>query len=211
MNPNDAFPRRNLPGDAEDWGRKVEDRIRNLEYGYVGQKTNLQSENRSSSSSLQELARQIVQLNANQAALDAAIRAVPRTIQSTAQNAGFGLGSGWNTVVYTEITVPSGMTNCKLLVIGSGQVVTATTTQNVQTSYKVNVPNVGESPTAPGPWTTGYGDFRTVMTPSYSWSFGVTPGQTIRGEFQVAPNDSNAYPGNGNSYAVISLLATFSG
>lgn len=218
MNPNDVFPRRNLPGEAEEWGRKVEERIRNVEYGSLSQKSNIQSENRSSSSSLQELSRQLIQirdtqvaLQANQAALDAAIRAVPRTIQSTAQNSGFGLGGGWNTVVYTEITAPPGMTNCKFLVIGSGQIVTNTTTQNVETSYKLNVPGVGESPSAPGPWATGYGDFRTVMTPSFSWSFGVSPGQTIRAEFQIAANTPAAYPGNGNSYAVISVLATFSG
>lgn len=31
INPNDVFPRRNLPADAEQWGRNVEDRIHALE------------------------------------------------------------------------------------------------------------------------------------------------------------------------------------
>lgn len=218
MNPNDVFPRRNLPGESEAWGRVVEDRIREVEYAALGQKTNLQSENRASSASLQEISRQIISLqanqaalDANQAALDAAIRAVPRTLQSTQQNSGFGLGGGWNTVVTASVTVPSGMNTCRLLVIGSGQVVTNTTTQNVESSYRLNVLNVGTSPEAPGPWATGYGDFRTVLTPSYGWTFGVSGGQNVTAEFQVQPRDGGAYPPNGNSYAVLTLLATFSG
>lgn len=211
MNPNDVFPRRNLPGEAEAWGRVVEERVRNVEYGLIGNRTGLQSENRASASSLQEISRQIVQLQANQAALDAAIKATPRTVQSTNQSSGYGLGGGWNTVVSTTVTVPAGMTQCKLLVVGSGQVVTATTTQNVENAYRVNVPGLGPAPAAPGPWTVGYGDFRTVLTPAYGWNFPVSPGQVITAEFQVVPYDETAYPPNGNSYAVITALATFTG
>ncbi len=211
MNPGDVFPRRNLPGEAEEWGRKVEDRIRGLEVLSQGQQTNLQSENRSSASSLQELSRQILKLRANQEALDAALRAVPRTVQSTNQTSGFGLSGGWNTVVTASITVPENMYTCRLLVIGSGQVVTATTTQNVESSYRLNVPGVGISPEAPGPWATGYGDFRTVLTPSYGWTFNTSPGQVITAQFQVQPTDGGAYPSNNNSYAVLSALATFTG
>lgn len=35
INPDDVFPRRNLPADAEQWGRNVEDRIRDLEGAVV--------------------------------------------------------------------------------------------------------------------------------------------------------------------------------
>jgi hypothetical protein len=211
MNPNDVFPRRNLPGESEAWGREVEDRIRNIEYGVLGQKTNLKSDNRALSSNMQEISRQLVQLRANQAALDAAVRAIPKTFQSTASTANFGLSSGWNTVASTSVTVPDGTNTARLLVIGSGQIVTTTTTGNVESVYRANIPGVGASPDAPGPWTTGYGDFRTVLTPSYGWTVSATPGQVITAEFQVNPEDASSYPPNGNTYAVITLLATFTG
>lgn len=212
MNPKDVFPRRNLPGDSEKWGREVEDRIQDLEYAILGQKTNLNSENRASASTFQELSRQLVALRDNQNALDAAIRAVPKPVQASAATANFSLGGGWNTVASTSVTVPPGASRAELFVIGSGQVVSNTTTSNVETSYRVNVPGVGASPAAPGPWTQGYGDFRTVLTPSYGWSnLSVTPGSVITAEFQVQPEDASSYPPNPNSYAFITLLATFTG
>lgn len=212
MNPNDVFPRRNLPGDAEKWGREVEDRIRGVQYGVLGQKTNLQSENRSTASTQQELARQLVQLKANQSALEAAIRAIPKSDQSSASTANFSLGGGWNTVVSTSITVPSGANFARIAAYGSGQVVSTTTTQNVETQYRVVVPGIGEQPAAPGPWAVGYGDFRTILLPSYAWNAAVTPGQVLTAQFQVLPTDAGAYSSpNGNSYAVITLRATFTG
>lgn len=212
MNPNDVFPRRNLPGEAEAWGRAVEDRIREVQYGVLGQQTNLKSENRATSSTQQELARQIVKLRENQERLDAAIRAIPKPAQSLASAANFSLGGGWNTVVSTSITVPEGVNFASLAAYGSGQVVSATTTQNVETLYRVVVPGVGEQPAAPGPWAVGYGDFRTILLPSYAWNTAVTPGQVLTAQFQVQPTDAGAYSTpNPASYAVITLRATFTG
>lgn len=212
MNVDDVFPRRDLPGAAEKWGREVETRIIGLESAVLGQRGNLQSENRSSASTLQELSRQIVQLKENQDELDAAVRAIPKPALSQNTSSSFTLGSGWNTVVSTSLTVPAGASLVRLLVIGSGQIVTDTTTQNVETSYRLNVPGIGDSPSAPGPWAVGYGDFRTVLLPSYGWIANVTPGQTITANFQVSAEDPGAYSSpNENSYAVITIDATFTG
>lgn len=212
MNPKDVFPRRNLPGDAEVWGREVEERIQDLEYGVLGQGTNLKSDGRANAANFQELARQVFQLRDNQTRLDAAIRAVPKPAQSLDSAANFALGGGWNTVVSTSITVPAGVNYVRLAAYGSGQVVSTTTTQNVETQYRVVVPGIGEQPPAPGPWAVGYGDFRTILLPSYAWNASVTPGQVLTAQFQVQPTDPGAYSTpNGNSYAIITLRATFTG
>jgi len=212
VNPKDVFPRRNLPGEAEVWGRAIEEAIRELEYGVQGQSTNLQSDNRANASNFQELARQVSQLRQNQTRLDAAIRAVPKSQQSLGSAANFSLGGGWNTVVSTSITVPDGANYARIAAYGSGQVVSTTTTQNVETQYRVVVPGIGEQPAAPGPWAVGYGDFRTILLPSYAWNAPVTPGQVLTAQFQVLPTDAGAYSSpNGNSYAIITLRATFTG
>lgn len=210
MNPNDVFPRREL-GSAENWGRVVESRLRDVEFAVLGQKSNVKSDNRAAASTFQELARQLVILQQNQDQLDAAIRAIPKPVQSLDAAANFGLGPGWNTVTSTSITVPEGANYVNLAVYGSGQVVSETTTQNVETEYRVVVPGIGEQPAAPGPWALGYGDFRTILLPSYAWSSPVTPGQVLTAEFQVQATDSGAYPPNAKSYAVITLRATFTG
>lgn len=212
MNPKDVFPRRNLPGESEVWGRAIEEAIRGLEYGVQGQSTNLQSDNRANASNFQELARQVFQLRQNQTRLDAAIRAIPKSQQSLGSAANFSLGGGWNTVVSTSITVPDGANYARIAAYGSGQVVSTTTTQNVETQYRVVVPGIGEQPAAPGPWAVGYGDFRTILLPSYAWNAPVTPGQVLTAQFQVLPTDAGAYSSpNGNSYAIITLRATFTG
>lgn len=209
---SDVFPRRNLPGDSDGWGRVVEDRIYALEGGIAGQKTNLGSENRSSSSTRQELARQIQQLSDNQDRLEAAIKAIPRPLLSQNTATAFTVGADWTTIVSTSIIIPDDVTKMSLLVNGSGQIVTDTTTNNVETSYRINVPGIGASPPAPGPWANGYGDFRTVLVPSYGWTADVFVGQEIVAEFQVLSEDPAAYATpNPNSYAVITIDATLTG
>lgn len=209
---SDVFPRRNLPGDANNWGREVEQRIYDLENGVSGQKTNLKSENRATSSTLQELARQVLQVREAVTALNELVKAVPKPLLSQGSAENFTLGSGWTTVATTSITVPEGATMMTLTVLGSGQIVSDTTTQNVETSYRINVPGIGTSPAAPGPWAVGYGDFRTVLVPSYGWTATVFAGQVITAEFQVTAEDPGAYSTpNPLSYAVITMDATMTG
>lgn len=212
MNPNDVFPRRNLPGDdAEEWGRVVEDRIRALQYGTISQDQRISGENRASASSLQELSRQVQRLADQRDQLEAAIRALPRTLQVTTYAAGFGLGGGWNIPLTASLTVPAGMARAKILVVGSGQAVSTTTVGSVESGYRLALSGIGNSPSSPGPWFPGNGDFRTIMSPSYSWDIAVTPGSTLIAEFQILPFDASSYPPNSDTYAVLNMLATFTG
>lgn len=211
LNPADVYPRRNLPGDADAWGRVIEDEVRDLKRAFLGQKSNVQSDNRATASTFQELARQVVKIEDALEAVQAGLRAIPKPAQAIDASANFGLTAGWNTVVTTSLTVPEGANFVSLAAYGSGQVVSETTTSNVETQYRVVVPGVGEQPAAPGPWAVGYGDFRTILLPSYAWDTAVTSGQVLTAQFQVQPEDQSAYPPNAKSYAVITLRATFTG
>lgn len=211
MNPNDVFPRRNLPGGADAWGRVIEDNIRDLKRAFLGQKENVKSDNRATASTFQELSRQVVRIGEALEDVQAGLRAIPKPVQSLASEANFGLSGGWNTVASTSITVPEGVTFASIAAYGSGQVVSETTTSNVETQYRVVVPGIGSQPAAPGPWAVGYGDFRTILLPSYAWNASVTPGQVLTAQFQVQPEDASAYPPNSKSYAVITLRAIFTG
>lgn len=199
-NPGDIFPRRNLPGTAEEWGRTVESRIQQAEreaLSVMGQTSGL---NRNTASNLQELARQVLEL-------EAIYKAIPKPAQVTAQATGFGLGAGWNTIVTATIPVPAGVSKVDLLAVGSGQLVSGTTTGS---QYRLEFVGVGTSPATPGIWQAE-GEFRTIMAPSYSWQANVTPGANLSVRFQAQPNETAPYSPNAGSYAVLSLLATFTG
>lgn len=82
----DVFPRRNLPGDAEQWGRDVEGRVVDLSTGQEILGQQLQSQNRNTASNLAVMAAQIQTLGEQQEALEAqqvALAAQNATLQST--------------------------------------------------------------------------------------------------------------------------------
>ena len=59
VNHTDIFPRRNLPGDSEKWGRVAEDRIIALESAVLAMSQSSQGANRNSAASLQSIAQQL--------------------------------------------------------------------------------------------------------------------------------------------------------
>lgn len=62
INPEDVFPRRNLPGSAEQWGRVVEDRTRELEKNAVAVNQSLHGANRDTAAQLANLAPSVARL-----------------------------------------------------------------------------------------------------------------------------------------------------
>lgn len=210
VNPNDVFPRRNLPGDSEEWGRNVEDRIRSVEYATLGQKQGLSGVNRTSASTSQELSRQIVQLRGLYENLDALFRAIPKVRQASNSVSGFGMSPGWVNLITSTITVPEGSAQAVLQVNASGLLVSTTTTSLI-TSYSRVVIDGSASAEGPNPWYPGNGDFRSIMVPSGARTFNVTPGQSITVQFQALADDSTSYGYNSSSYAVLSTIATFTG
>lgn len=69
---DDVFPRRNLPGEAEEWGRTLEGRIQSSELDVEVLAQSLKGLNRSSASSIEDIARQVQDIAANQQAIQVA-------------------------------------------------------------------------------------------------------------------------------------------
>lgn len=68
----DVFPRRNLPGEAEQWGRAVEDRVTTLELATGSNAQGLAGQNRNTASSLSVIAQQLDAIQQTQAELQQA-------------------------------------------------------------------------------------------------------------------------------------------
>lgn len=217
MNPGDVFPRRNLPGGAEEWGREVENRIRDVEYAAFGQKQGLNGQNRTSAANAQELSRQLIQLRDFAEDLEDLYEeladlydAIPKVDQVTAVQTGFGLNAGWNVILTASVTVPPGVSEMSLLVNGSGLLVSTSTTSVITSRSRLNVS--GEySPAAPNAWYPGQGAFGSIMVPSWSRTLAVTPGSTVSVDFEAEADDHTSYGYNTASYAVLSVIATFTG
>lgn len=83
---NDVFPRRNLPDDAEPWGREHDNRVLSLENTVGTIKTSLLGQNRNNASSIQVLADQVRDLVGRESysALDPElIFRLPNTLSAT--------------------------------------------------------------------------------------------------------------------------------
>lgn len=79
---DDVFPRRNLPGNADVWGREVETRIDTVSQGIQTLRQSSQAQNRSNASSLEVLAAQVRAVEAAQADIVAAQDAITATQNS---------------------------------------------------------------------------------------------------------------------------------
>ena len=95
INPDDVFPRRNLPGEAESWGRTLEDRVIALEKGHVAQESSLAGANRTAASALANTANQI----------NSIVR--PQMIAASAPT-GFDPSETSSLILSKSLTVPSG-------------------------------------------------------------------------------------------------------
>lgn len=84
---NDVFPRRNLPDDAEPWGREHDRRVYALESGVSSLEAALQGQNRNNASSIQTLGEQVNDLGAREsysAFAAGLIFRLPNTLAATA-------------------------------------------------------------------------------------------------------------------------------
>lgn len=68
----DIFPRRNLPNDAEQWGRAHDERVLSVEGQIETIRQSLSGQNRNTASSLESLANQLRSIEAQQDAIEAA-------------------------------------------------------------------------------------------------------------------------------------------
>lgn len=195
----DVFPRRNLPDEAEEWGRKVEERIVALEG--VGQILGgkAQGVNRTQASSLQDLAQQL-------ARLDALRKSIPRSAAITTSNFNFGLPTtGWNTIAETTLT-GSG-TGGSVTAVSSGTLISGAAETLIGTRFRLVLNDVAASPEFPGMYTP-QGAFYVPVIPSYSWNF---TGTSANVKLQCSPEATQPWPGGTGSHVALALYGSFYG
>lgn len=106
---DDVYPRRNLPGTAEDWGRALETDVAGTKKALeiVGQ--NIGAQNRATAASLQELSRQLTAISQAQTGIEATQASILATQASILATQNFLLNQtqyGQNSATYSA-TAPS--------------------------------------------------------------------------------------------------------
>lgn len=159
----DVFPRRNLPGDADNWGRTAEDRITGLDGSIVQLRQGLQSQNRNTASSLEVLAGQIKAVEDAQVEIRAAQAGILATTDFLSTQTVFDSKStldqftgttssltweGFNSTYDAAVAVTTG-TAGKLLIQASATLLSSGTTSII------GIEVVGQvGPSYPGPYST---------------------------------------------------------
>lgn len=198
----DVFPRRNLSADSEPWGREVEARIVTLEGVAASAKSNVAGQNRTTASSLSDLARQLNRL-------DVLYRSIPKPAQATGSSGGFGLSAGWGTIAEAKITVPDKAARADVFAMASG-FLTYTSGSVVAGQMRL----VAGGNASPGqPWATysDAGGFHASITTGFTWSIPVTPGTLLSIALQVNPDNAATWGVNAANYATVAAMVTFTG
>lgn len=112
-------PRRNLPADAEKWGRYTDDTLRQAQVDIEALRRDLTSGLRSVTSSMNRIAKQQETLISQQAQLTQVVNDIPVSHSDSNNRKGYAIPQGTNTVMLT-INIPwvSGKSKCELFVYG---------------------------------------------------------------------------------------------
>jgi len=104
INPNDVFPARDLPGQAEKWGRVVEERLRAVEEGVLANRQALVAQERAFSASLAQII---------------ATTLTPPTYTETDTDSTIYSGPSSYLYTNTAVVVPVGATSVELTLKGA--------------------------------------------------------------------------------------------
>ena len=208
MNPYDVFPRRNLPPEAEEWGRKAEERIIDIENRVLMADGIARGTNRGDAASMGALARQVDALAAQVQRINEVYLELPKAYAYNASATNFGIGAGWQNIATIQVTPPqSGIVT--LTASASGQARSNTTTETVQVNWRLAFGS-NTSPVTPGLWSTPDGVWRSSFFFQYGWNYAVSEGVPITVALQAAPSAASAWPSGTGSYAALTVNATFS-
>ena len=197
----DVFPRRNLPPEAEEWGREVENRIYQAENGYDVSSQNLAGLDRSSSSTLDNLALQIQEVQR-------IVNLIPVARQSRNNSSGFAVptAGAWNSVISTSVSFSEAGT-FSLSAISSGQLVQGSGSSLLGASYRLVTSTGDTSATIPGSYAFSGGNSVNNFQINSGWTVPVSAGSNFSVTLQCNP--ASGWPGGTGSYAVITLYGTF--
>ena len=200
----DVFPLRNLPTDAEEWGRTVEDRIYQAENALAGSKQSLSGLNRATGSTLENLAYQISEVQR-------LYNLIPVAYQRTSNVSNFAVPTtgAWNTIATTSISLYRAGT-LSLTAEGAGQLVSGGSSTLMTASYRLLVTSGSASTEVPGLFASPTGTFVNNFKVTWGWTVPVTvETPTITVTLQCKPGDGASWPAGTGSYAVLTAFGTF--
>lgn len=206
MSVGDIFPPANLPPEAGEWRRAIEQRIINAEYGGVVAETDISAQNRTSAAGFADLSRQVQRVNQAYVQLEAVVLALPVPMVRSGGANGFGLGGGWQTVASATVTPPSGKPNCTITAFGSAFLRASGGASYVLRSRVVIAGSVGAEFLSSN---AASGFTEATVGPTHGRTFSTTSAFTVDIQFQA--DNPGSYSANGENYAVIVADATFTG
>lgn len=209
MNETDSFPPNGLPPEAQEWRRRVEDNIYQLLSGISGNSDSVQGLNRNAASSLETLAGQVRNLSEQVERVNTLYAALPIPDQKTDTATNFGLpSSGWNTVLSVSF-VPPGRGRLIISAIGNGQLVSGSTTTNMEVETRL-VCGSNTSPATPGLPASPDGVWQNNFLSSWGFEVDTLGGDaTVTVSLQIDPVTAASWASGTGSYAVLSARAVF--
>ena len=198
----DVFPLRNLPTDAEPWGREVEDRISQAENALSGSKQSLLGLNRATGSTLENLAYQISEVQR-------LYNLIPVAHQRTSSVSNFGVtGTGaWNTIATASIPLDHPGT-LSLTAEGAGQLVSGGSSTLMTASYRLLVTSGSASTEVPGLFATPTGVWVNNFKVTWGWTLPITMARSVTVSLQCKPDSGESWPAGTGSYAVLTVFGT---
>ena len=199
----DVFPLRNLPTDAEEWGRTVEDRIYQAENALSGSKQSLAGLNRATGSTLENLAYQIQEVQG-------LYEAIPIATQRTATATNFSVPStgNWNSIASVSMAFPRSGT-LTLDAIASGRLVSGGSSTLMTATYRI-VAGGSASPAIPGLFASPSGTFVSNFMTTWGWTLPVSEGVPVTLTLQCKPDDGASWPSGTGSSATLVAYGVFS-
>lgn len=158
----DVFPRRNLPPQAEQWGREVENRVTSLETETGVNAQGLAGQNRNIASSLSLIAQQIEDLRATQAT-------IPITRSLADRQIGFSVPSTyptWTEISRIDILNPSGRRAINLFCVANMGIYENTPTPTAFSQTRMRIYNLET-----GAYMGDSGDQPAVRSPQVTSTF----------------------------------------
>lgn len=207
----DIFPKADLPGPAQPWAREVEKRIYQGENGVVSSDQSILGLNRNTASTLENLAEQVRELNTQVERVQGLYDALPIAYQRTETFLNFGLSSSsWNSI--GSITfVPPRSGRFVVSATASGQLVSDSTSTNMECDFRLSRGSGDTSPVIPGLYATPDGTWVNNFVLNWGWTVDVTPETPLVITLQADPVTSASWGSGTGSYAVLSGFATFLG
>lgn len=207
----DIFPRADLPGPAQPWVREVEKRIYQGENGVSSSDQSILGLNRNTASTLETLADQVRELDTQVTRVQELYDALPTANQRTETFLNFGLSSSsWNNI--GSITfVPPKRGIFTVSAIASGQLVSGSTSTNMECEFRLSRGGGDTSPVIPGLYATPDGTWVNNFVLNWGWTVEVAPETPLVITLQADPVDPASWGTGTGSYAVLSGFATFTG